>query len=401
MLRYLAAAMVISLLPAYATAQPSDSTQPTGRLERVQPDERSIGQFMRSFENERFSLAFMRQRPTDNYARIEASLSRDGASWHDAHFPDFRELTLRDTSGVGTCGSVDGQTLMVVYNDRRGAVHVVEGLVSSNTVTWPAVSKRILVNNADSAPACIFLENGVRLVAFRSGEEMNAHIYIEGGSFIGEAGTFTFDMTGMGRPALASHGNTALMAWRTPSSDPRQCSNIIIAKGGMVQAGPISTFSFNRREVLQLSADRWVPCPRSDPVLATDGRNFYLAVIQGSSGRRGGQYYFPVLYRSLGSDLNSRWTKQNLLSLDVIHESYIGLAVSEVGTMLAAKILNTGPNYIEARLFADSEWQDLGSNPWLGLERASFRQFGATRFGVHDIRPSITDVPRLAPGFPE
>ena len=61
------------------------------------------------------------------------------------------------------------------------------------------------------------------------------------------------------------------------------------------------------------------------------------------------------------------------------------MAATQVGTLVAAKVrdLSRGNNELEAKLFSNNTWQDIGTRPWLTHRSASYRQFGLTRIGIN------------------
>lgn len=142
--------MLLLLLPAVSGAQPPPPPH-IGAIGRIQ------------FAYEKFALAFIPEGSEDSNLRIQVSITRDGVKWNDAKFPnlDALNLKLRDTSGVGICGSIDGNDIMVVFNYPFG-IFLVEGKVTASSLTetsvsWTSPAKYFALSRVDSAPSCTFL----------------------------------------------------------------------------------------------------------------------------------------------------------------------------------------------------------------------------------------------------
>jgi hypothetical protein len=382
--------ILICLMSASATAQPLN-------LSHLTP-------MKRLFAVENYALAFMEQRSESSNARIQVTLSHDGVNWYDTHFPVLNEVQLKETSGVGICGSPDGRKLMVVFNAKPQTVHIVEGLVTDINVSWSAPSTMVPSPNVDSAPSCVFLQDDIRVIGYRSGSQMVAQMYVGGDSFIASAIPPLFNNYSVGHPVIATDSGITIMAWVQRPPDGI-CTSVYMAQGQMVQAGPFSTFSFGLSGKLNLTDIGVSPCASSDPALATDGKNFYLAVVQEQTSAGPGTLHSweVVEYKSLGSDLYSGWAEIGRISLSPSNRTYINLAATQVGTRLAAEIKDrpTGPNQIESILYSGGAWQTLltGGAPWLNASGASYRAFGLTRFGINAPLPSINGIPGLTPGI--
>jgi hypothetical protein len=214
---------------------------------------------------------------------------------------------------------------------------------------------------------------------------MWVHEYVGGDDFIAHALPTVFNTNSSGRPSLATIGDVTIMAWQ---NFRERCSDVILAEGRMVTQGPISAFTFTppKAGILSLTGGtELVPCTTEDPVLATDGKYFYVAVIQEQKGAplHGWQVN---LYKSAGADLNSGWAEYGRISIDVSNQTFVNLAASEAGNMVAAKNrLVHGGSVLGAKLYSGGTWQELGVVPWLGVGASSVphRQFGLTRFGFN------------------
>ncbi len=350
---------------------------------------------------EKFALAYMEQDAENAKSRIRVTLSLDGSNWADAQFPDLQVIQLKFTSGVGICGNEKGDKIIVVFNDTRGGIYLVEGSVTGTTVSWSTPAKYLSVDNAKSAPSCSILPNNLILIAIQSSTSMTVHEYYKGDGYdeiVGQATPLQFNQNTEGRPSIATIHDTSLMAWRQWNQNDQRF-DIVLAQGQMIQSGPITNFLFDpyKSGLLQLRVSDVGPSALSDPILASDGKNFYLAVIQSEKGSplHG---WRVILYKSIGVDLFSGWQEYGSIPLKVHNQTQIGLAAQEeAGMFVSAKIrdLSRGSNEYETLLFTGGTWHALSTAPWLNAQGASYRSFGLTRFGVHrhfpfKIRPSAS-----------
>jgi hypothetical protein len=329
--------------------------------------------------------------------RINVSMSQDGGNWKNTNLPDYRPLKLKYTSGVGICGSGNGKDLYVVFNDKRkkNAIHIVKGNVNNGIVQWPASPKRLFVERADSAPSCTMLPNGMLLVAVRSKEEMVCYLYDGGDRFIAKATPGKFNDNCCGRPSLVTVRNITMMAWHRYTN----IGQVIISQGELTGSGGfIPPFGFTETGALMLASSDVKPSAVGAPAIATDGKRFYVSVIQEERGAGAGTLHGwqVVLYKSGGSALYSGCSETDRIPLGLNSQAYINLAAGGNGSLIAAKVKDKpqGRNELEAQMYSGStaRWQNLGLAPWIGASSASYRPFGLTRFGINAPRRMPVDA---------
>jgi hypothetical protein len=343
--------------------------------------------------------------------RIFAAMSPDsGNTWQDAGFPAAATtLHLRYTDGVGACGSEDGKSVSLMFNEfnpdnpSQNDVHVVDGIVGDSSVAWASEvrAQAAAPGRVESAPSCVFLTGGSRIVAFRSGKQIVAQMYLPG---VTQLIPTVLSPTGEGtdaegRPALASPDHSkVVMAWRS-GSPGHDCAQLFLAEGVPQQFGGFTLYDLSRKTgMLRLDAldpGEHKHCAASDPALGTDGRHYYVAIIQERRGRplHG---WDVIIYRSDRDDIYSGWSVLAAgWSGSVHHATHIGIAVEHVGwlpqlypELVLAKVRNKsrGANEVGMWLSPSQDpgttpWQDLGTAPWLGMSDASFRAIGLARFG--------------------
>jgi hypothetical protein len=335
---------------------------------------------------EEFALAFLHKRGDDRWPLIEVSRSRDNVTWTDANFPDclIGHVRMKRVSGVSICGSSDRKKLTVVFNNKYAhAIYSVTGLVAGDVVNWGSVTP-LEGSVADGAPSCAMLDDGKLVVGMLRNSEARVGVYssIEGGTpkLMALAIPTTNNSRSSGQ-VVAVAGNTVTMAWWAPGST-ETCLAILIAQYDLIVSGEIAALTRPRTVVLQLTSPA-SPCAMGAPALFSDGKHFYVGVIQKKTNTPGSEV---DIYRSTNLDVQSGFAFYRGAGLTQISAStYISGAAKESGEIVFGKVRDkaSGKNDVEAvKAVAGGPWSNLGRVPWThGGDDASFRPFGFARLG--------------------
>ncbi len=333
---------------------------------------------------ERYVLAFVGRISGQN--SIFVSLSKDGRQWTNTNFPIATEMSFPENGGVGACGSYNGKNITVIWNN-GGFISILEGILSADAVSWSEDVKRIAVFGADSAPSCVYLDKDVRIVAIRSGGTVVAHTFMGQDEFLSQAVPDLFNRHSIGRPAIAAARGNAVMAWHQGRD---VCSQIVLAQGRIVENPPLAGFKFEKTGFLPLSDNDVSPCALSEPVISTDGRRYFVLVLQKaklppntqSDDRLSG--YRAILYASDTLDLYSGWYELDRTLSGPNPSSNMGLASAQTGSSVFALIRKErNHNEAVAMILSDGHWSTLPDAVWLGIESFPYTKFGLARIGVH------------------
>lgn len=318
----------------------------------------------------------------DDSGRIRVRISPDGTTWTTQDFPANHVCVPGACEGVAGGSDSNANFFGVAYQLGTNVLFV-QGLWGA---AWETRAQVPPSHPLASAPSIAHIGSDRWAVAFRRSDGTITVSVLD----TGEDAFVVADVAPLGspnssvngRPAIASFGNTVVLAWS------RRLSG-----GGLQLVASVGTISgAYESETLSFQSPTTIPLPRTAelsagmfgfPALARDADNFYIAVVREETGGGAGTLHGWQAF-VLSSANGTSWSAHSSTrSLGVVNTSIVQIGGMTDGTLVMAAISPRTSDHGSAARFASgaSGWTSLSRDAVFGSFRPAAKGFALSGVG--------------------